>query len=95
MEAGYQRTCQYCPCNQSDRLLPFSRSDHGLKNTLLASVITNIRVIVSNIVIYMKKILDFDWSRTVQLLCNSVEKFVILCNYNLKANKPIKMQKFL
>ena len=27
--------------------------------------------------------------------CNSVQKFVISCKYNLKANKPIKSQKFL
>ena len=47
----------------------------------------------------MKKILDSDWSRAVQLhckkMCNSVQNFVISCNYNLKANEPIKMQKFL
>ena len=27
--------------------------------------------------------------------CNPVQKFVISCNYNLKATNPIKMQKFL
>ena len=40
----------------------------------------------------MKKLLDYDWSTAVQLLCNSVQKIVISCNYNLKANKSIKMQ---
>ena len=45
----------------------------------------------------MKILLDSDWLRAVQLLCNcpwnchskmcdSVQKFVISCNYNLKAN---------
>ena len=43
----------------------------------------------------MKKILDSDWSRAVKLVCDSVQKFIILCNYNLKANKPIQIQKFL
>ena len=40
----------------------------------------------------MKKLLDYDWSRAVHLLCNSVQNCVISCNYNLKANKSIKMQ---
>ena len=45
----------------------------------------------------MKKLIDSDWSRAVQLLCNSVQKkcnsvqkFVISCNYNFKANTPSK-----
>ena len=43
----------------------------------------------------IKKLIDSDWSRAVQLLCNSakmcnsVQKCVISCNNNLKANKPI------
>ena len=40
----------------------------------------------------MKKLLDYDWSRAVQLLGISLQKCVISCNYNLKANKSIKMQ---
>ena len=43
----------------------------------------------------MKKLLDYDWPRAVQLFCNSVQKCLILHNNNLKANEPIKMQKFL
>ena len=42
----------------------------------------------------MKKLRDSDWSRAVELLCNSVQKCVIPCK-NLKANKSVKMQKFL
>ena len=49
----------------------------------------------STVIIYMNKLLDSDWSRAMQLLCNSVQKSVFSCNYILKANKPIKMQKFL
>ena len=51
----------------------------------------------NELIIYIKKLLDSDWSREVQLLCNSVQKcvIVILCNYNLKANMPLKMQKSL
>ena len=36
------------------------------------------------IIIYMKKLLDSDWLRAVQLLRNSVQICVILCNYNYK-----------
>ena len=42
----------------------------------------------------MKKLLDYDWSRAVQLLCNSVQKCVISCNYNLKAYKQSKCRSF-
>ena len=42
----------------------------------------------------MKKLRDSDWSRAVELLCNYVQKCVIPCK-NLKANKSVKMQKFL
>ena len=41
--------------------------------------------------IYMKNLHDSDWLKAAQLLCNSVQKFVISCNYNLKANKPIQL----
>ena len=36
------------------------------------------------IIIYMKKLLDSDRSRSVQLLSNSMQKCVIPCNFNLK-----------
>ena len=32
----------------------------------------------------MKKLLDSDWLRAVQFLCNSVQNFVIPCNHNYK-----------
>ena len=47
------------------------------------------------IIKYMKKLLDYDWSRAVQLICNSVQKCLISCSCNFNANKSIKMQKFL
>ena len=37
-----------------------------------------------SIIIYMKKLLDSDWLKVVQLLCSSVHKFVIAWNYNCK-----------
>ena len=43
----------------------------------------------------LKKLLEYDWSTAVQLHCNSLQKCLILCNYDPKANKSIKMQKFL
>ena len=54
-----------------------------------------VKVRLHILIIYMKKFLDYDWSRAMQLLCNSVQECVISCNYNVKANKSIKMQKFL
>ena len=45
--------------------------------------------LINMLIINMKKFLDSDWSRAVQLFCNSVQKFVISCSYKLKANKPI------
>ena len=34
---------------------------------------------ITIVIIYMKKILDSDWSTAVQLICNSVQKSVIPC----------------
>ena len=56
--------------------------------------IQSIRIIIRSLIIYIKKLLDSDWSRAVQLLCNSVQKYVISCNYNLKANYQSKCKNF-
>ena len=43
---------------------------------------------------YMQKLLNYDWSRAVQLLCNSVQKCVISSNYNLKVISKSKFRSF-
>ena len=41
----------------------------------------------------MKKLLDSDWLRAVQFLCNSVQNFVIPCNHNYKNVKSDRQGK--
>ena len=43
----------------------------------------------------MKKFLDSDWLRAVQLLCNFVQKSLIPCNYNCKKYQLIGPQTLL
>ena len=50
-------------------------------------------MIIALLIVYMKTLLDSDWLRAVQLLCNSVQKRVILCrNLLFRAITTTKMQ---
>ena len=44
-----------------------------------AGIIIAVGDTIKGIIIYMKKLLDSEWSRAVHILCNSVQKSVIPC----------------
>ena len=49
---------------------------------------------ITLLIIYMKTLLDSDWSKTAQLLCNCVKKCVIPCrNLKFRAKVISKLKK--
>ena len=67
----------------------FKRSVNGILDA-------NIQITTSIIIKYREKLLDSDWLRPVQLLCNSVQKCVVSCNYiNNKKYNVISPQTLL